>query len=478
MTQRISDYLNVEPAALDRTGAFNGFLDEDTNLFIDPRLLKKTAAPELQESYQRIRDRFSKVIKLLSLSQSPGDVFWRNADVLLDFPEVRGLCIGYCSGSTDGSGIGPELRTQLLETAKIIIDAGIEYPELFEVMGLFEKDIGADRICDMIATIIMPDLLAYSKRVFNEIGVSSNVPFVSAHKKIRLPQNPHSLAPIILVPKDVLSNLPLAHSHQDIGRVVALNRELRQELNQIIGDVWGKNRPTKPVYKRAVLNHPDFLAKLIEFYQESQPNPYDLNADPAGQHLWFERTKKMVRENPMDLVLGPQPSLDEVLEVVKTICAKFKQLIENNGLHTLLYRDNECTEPKHEEAAQKVFYGIANSYCEANDLDLSPETNSGRGSVDFKVSKGFSKKVLVETKLSSNKKLEQGFFAQLEEYEKAEQTQYSVYLVIDVGGCTEQRWERFQNALRDARQSARRLPRMVYVNGRRKPPASKTTLLL
>ena len=340
-------------------------------------------------------------------------------------------------------------------------------------MGLFEENIGADRIGDMIANIIMPNLLAYSDRVFREIGVCVDIPYLVDEKEYYLPTNPYNQAHIILVPIDVLNDLPLAHSHEGIEQVTAFNEELRNDLNGIIGDIWDKKRTPKSVYKRAILNNPHLLAKLIEVYRNMSPSAYDFDLDPNGQHLWYEHTKQAVRKNPLELVLGPHPESEDVFDVVIKICQKFKKLVEYNGLHTLLYKDRACQEPKHEEAAQKVFYGVASSYCEANNLDLSPEINSGRGPVDFKVSRGFDSRILVEIKLSSNKKLVHGFSTQLEEYAKAEQPKHLIYLVIDVGGYSKQRWEEFRNVIADAKFSDKPVPTLIHVDSKRKPPASK-----
>ncbi|MBV5349814.1 hypothetical protein JZU71_01240, partial [bacterium] len=65
-------------------------------------------------------------------------------------------------------------------------------------------------------------------------------------------------------------------------------------------------------------------------------------------------------------------------------------------------------------------FGIASSYCIANDLDISPESDAGRGPVDFKFSNGSKGKVLVEIKLTSNNQLQHGFESQLPIYMKAE----------------------------------------------------------
>ncbi len=476
MPKSICDYLGIDSAELEKRRAYNGFVDVDTELFIDPRLLKTTQVPELQHSYGRIHKRFSNIIKLIELSQRRRDALWKRAFNLLGFPEVRGLCIGYSSKSTRGRGIGKKLQAQLMDTAKTIIDAGITDPEIFELVGLFEENVGADLIGDMIGNIIMIDLLAYSHRVFGEIDIPAGHPKILFNKKYILPKNLHNNHPIILVPRDVLNDLPVAHTYEDIDRVVSFNDKLRRDLNRMIARIWGNNPPTKRVYKEAILSNPQILGDLIEVYRNMRPSPYDLMEDPGGHYIWYERTKQLVRDNPMDLSIGPNPSIGEIFKVAMSICKKFKHLIENGGLHTLLYRDRACQERKHEESAQKIFYGVATAYCEANDLDLSPETNSGRGSVDFKLSKGFSKRVLVETKLSSNKNLERGYLAQLAEYQKAEQSEYSIFLVIDVGGCSQDRWNRFRKTVRDSRRSGRRMPRVVYVNGRKPPPASKLAI--
>ena len=470
--QSISDYLQVDSTLFENTGAYNGFVHKDTKVFIDPRLLKATDMPEFKTSYQRVRTHFGGIVKLLSRSQKPGDVFWRNAEKMLRFNEVRGLRIGYSSKSTAGSGIGRELQSQLLTTAKAIIDAGIEDPEMFELMGLFEENIGADRICDMIANIIMPDLLAYSARVFNDLGVNADFREVYDNKEYFLPSGPDIGIPIILAPKRLLNDLPVAHSYEDIDRVVAYNEQLRAELNALIGDVWGNRPPPKWAYKKAILQDPTILAELIAIYRSMSPEPYDFESDPLGLRIWYDSARQYVHDYPISLALPANPTANDVFGVVVQICDHFKQLIEFNGLHKLLYEDRACTLPKHEEAAQALFFGIADGYCRANNLDLNPETNSGRGPVDFKISGGYGSRVLVEIKLSSNKRLEHGFSKQLPEYQKAEQTMHTIFLVIDVGNRSDLRWNKFRAVVQQTKLSGERVPTVVYVNGRRKPPAS------
>ena len=75
-----------------------------------------------------------------------------------------------------------------------------------------------------------------------------------------------------------------------------------------------------------------------------------------------------------------------------------------------------------EKTVQKTFHGVASYYCKTNDLDISPETNTGRSPVDFKISRGGDKTV-IEIKLTSNKDCLHGFEVQIEEYAKSEETE-------------------------------------------------------
>jgi hypothetical protein len=52
-----------------------------------------------------------------------------------------------------------------MQTAKAIVDLGIDDPDLFVAMGLFEEGIGPDRISDMATNVIFPDLIAFNTRI-------------------------------------------------------------------------------------------------------------------------------------------------------------------------------------------------------------------------------------------------------------------------------------------------------------------------
>ena len=68
---------------------------------------------------------------------------------------------------------------------------------------------------------------------------------------------------------------------------------------------------------------------------------------------------------------------------------------------------------KIEKASQLLFFGIADAYCQSNNIDISREPQTGRGPADFKLSRGHNERVVVEVKLSSNGGYLDGLTAQL-----------------------------------------------------------------
>jgi hypothetical protein len=464
----VSDYLKILPSTFASTGAFDAVLDVDSLLFVDPLLLRKTRVPEFKQSYTKVEAKFKGIGKLLKHSNAVGDPFWRQAEREFLFPEVQALCIGYSGKGTGGAGMGPGLRQAVLTTGKAIIDAGNEDPEIFELMGLFQEKVGPDRISDMIARIIVDDIAAYTTRIFGRLGVETS-PIRFEDITVNSVENPFSGEPVLLVPRSVLRDLPIAHSWSEISIVAQMNRELRDELNAFIGDTWQTHAIKKEDLRRLVLEHPDLLADLVAAYRDAELREYDFDRDPAGEVVWYRASKDAVASFPLALVLPANPSGDDILRLVITICEHFKQLLEANGLNSLLYDDNK---PKHESAAQKLFFGIADAYCAANDIDLSREANAGRGPVDFKLSKGYSNRVVVEAKLSSNKRLLHGISCQIVEYQTAERSTVAVYLVIDVGGSRRQ-LDRLKKHIQVQRAAGLCLPEVIFVDARRKPSASK-----
>jgi hypothetical protein len=99
--------------------------------------------------------------------------------------------------------------------------------------------------------------------------------------------------------------------------------------------------------------------------------------------------------------------------VVIHIINQFRYLIENRGLSKELWHKGKR---RNEKSVQRIFFAVADSYCKANNLDISPEVDVGTGQIDFKFSSGYETRLLVEVKLSDNPKLVAGYEKQLEIY--------------------------------------------------------------
>jgi len=463
MSQSLADFHGIPEELYESTGALDPILGVDTRLFIDPSLLRVTTVAELGESYSRVTEHFQDVLRIVASIDRDGDRLWRQADKLLTFPEVSGLSIGYATRGTNGSGMGPGLRKNLLGTVREIVKAGVRDPALFELVGIFEDDIGPDRISDMLATIIVKDLVSFTQRVCSDCGIPMEphrLRNISSEED--LPTNPLTKGPLILVPKEVLRDLPVALSFGDVRWIAQHNDTLRDELNALVGSAWRSVTISeqKAKLRTDFMRFPEVLSDVIRAYMAEVPEQYDFTSDRAGEVLWYRTSKSLPAKVPLHLTLPPTPTADEVESVVMQICEHFKVLIEDNQLAQLLY--DKDGKPKHESAAQLLFFGVASAYCRANDLDLSPESDAGRGPVDFKVSRGFAGKVLVEIKLTSNKQLLHGFESQLPIYEKAEGSHRGVYLVIDNGGASEARRRSFGSKVKAAGILA---PKVIWVDG-------------
>jgi hypothetical protein len=108
---------------------------------------------------------------------------------------------------------------------------------------------------------------------------------------------------------------------------------------------------------------------------------------------------------------------------------KFKEYTEKNGLNKIFYSAKGGIK---EEIPQRIFQVLAQLFIEDKGLSISPETNIGRGEVDFKFSKG-SENVLIELKVSSNPKWFVGLRKQLIEYYQAEKPIAAYYVMIHTG---------------------------------------------
>jgi hypothetical protein len=379
--------------------------------------------------------------------------------------------LGYGAATIRGSAFGPVQATKLLKTAAEIVALGIDDPDMFILIPVLEDGIGPDLISDMTANVIREDLAALTSRVTAELGIPGEL-FEIGDGSYTLPLNPteKTRTPVLLVARDVLRQLPVASDWREVADVTAHNQALRAKVSQFIGDIWSARvRKDKIRLKQAALASKVNLETLLDSLHQAKVHAYDISGDPDGLMRWRIVREKVASDFPLHLT-APDVLVDsQAIAVVRAIVAQFQHLVQKQGLWKLLWHQG-----KHhsEKVAQMIFFAIADAYCKANGLPITPEAETGSGPVDFKFGAHYDHSILVEVKLSSNPSVVAGYSKQLEAYKEGVLACDATYLVIDVGGMGK-KWERLLQARRTAQASGVNPSRLEYVDARRQRSASK-----
>ncbi len=459
-----TDTFGIDSRAFEATGAFDPVIGIDSRLFIDPALLEQCRAPEFTDARDRVEKYFGVIIELLSRSRAKGDANWKRADRLLTFSEIRGTCLGYCAEGNTGAGIGPRFRDDILESVSTLIDIGVSNPTIFELLGVFESGVGADRISDLVTFILRETIARHTERVARQAGYTSRTLAYEGHL---VPKRPGRNEPILLLPKDILSPLPIAMGMGDIDYVCSVNERVRSVVNEYFP--WDEERrsPSKEQIKELMLGHPDFAMAIIEAYEGVPRRPYDFGRDAKSETSWYLAGRRLAADNPLPVedAIMASPIL-----VARAICAQFKHAVECNGAWKLLY-DAQGTKPRPEKYSQKLFHVVASAYCDAYDIDISPEPDSGNGPVDFKLSHGKGGKCIVELKMSSSKQLHHCIDKQIPAYMEAEGSNHAIYLLVQTGN--DKRVDELIQYYQDFPQTVRESIELMIVDARPKESASR-----
>jgi hypothetical protein len=465
-----STYFGVPSQALADAGLINPFLDVDVPLFIDPVLLEKSSNTTINTTaIARFRKHFEILVRMLTISKVENDAAWKGARRQLDLSEPPENGLGYGGSGRSGNSRPDDIREAILRTSKEIITLGASDPEMISLMGFFEEDVGPDTISDMTTTVIMDDLAAVTEAFCQANGVPLFLFDVCTSYKLPKFVNPKGRAvPIVLVPEDIVRDLPIANDWSDIERAAMENARIRDRVNQFLGGII---RPTvvdrKRALRSAALGSPADFDFFLAAVKENVSN-YDPNLDALG----YYRLKAIVangfpglkQATPYDLKLGP----NEIMRVIKDTIAQFKRHVEAGNLWEELWIGDK---PKKERASQLIYYAIADAFCKANDLDISPEANMGGGPIDFKFSSGYQARVLVEMKRSDGTVVH-GYEKQLEFYKTASQTDFGLFVIIDYGNLGNKLNE--IRRIRDARlKKGERASEIVVIDATRKASASK-----
>jgi len=400
---------------------FDPILSLDSKFFIDPFLVFKSQKPEFCDAHAKMVGFFNNVFQVVALSGGEkNNINYKKARGLLVFPEARELCLGYATGSTKGAGSGFWYSDEIFDAMWEMIKRGIRDIKHFEELGIFNEGIGADRISDMTANLLKQDLILYTQKVCQTHKLptdyikvlNSSFDYENGRwysSRVQLPINPKTGFPIILLPEPFLDDLPEINAEDFWNYLERFeNERLRNDLNFDF---------TQKIDKKAIVSIARACPDLVRNYTNRKetytpPNPYDFKNDPKYLTKWYDDGKTYALTNPLQI---PEPSNeDDFIGIINEINGKYKHFVEFNKGYELLWNDDGSQ--RSETAVQRSYLGVVRGYCEANNIDISKEANIGRGPVDFKFSKGYIQRTILEIKLANNSHFWDGAEQQLPAY--------------------------------------------------------------
>ena len=422
----LSDFLKLNNE-LSEIGMFDAIINRDSHFFINILRLKKAQTAEFEGSYKRINDFFENIMLLLLNSKKKDDKLYRSALEKFHFSEVNGINLGF-SESGGGAGFGKVLSKQVISDAYDIVKTGSSQPEIFQLVGLFEENVGADRLSDMIATIILPDILEYTKRINFEFGINpKNYPDIEFCNEIAI--NPYKKCELLYLPEEILHELPIARCWNDIDRVIAENKVIREEVNEIIGIEWRKlaTAEKKSYLKEHIFKDVKRCSHVISGYRKEEID----NFSPTLDIEYFIAVvfKQMKESGVFNFLEHSDHSGIGSLDVSLKVLDIFRSWVEyNKGWDLIL----SAPSSKREKTVQSLIQLSGIQYCMDNNFDFTFEPNEGPGPADIKISRGAKDKTIIEVKLNTNPDYLHGYEEQLETYAKAERTEKCIYVYVKV----------------------------------------------
>jgi len=408
----------------------------DTKLFIDPKLLEKTSILELKNSRESVLSYFKDLLNIIEKSNLT-KVTWQLRDEAikrLAVSEPDWLSIWYWNKSDKWTAIRKDVAIDIIEHSIEMLMVWISDPELIELLALFVKNFWPDSLSDLISHIIYDKLCEYTARVSLELGIKTEI-FSYKWNNYLLPRHPIKWSQIIFLPFEILRDLPLATSWEEIDSVITFNQNLRTEWNSIVRNVITdkakkirNNNVDKEVAK-------EYFKELLNIYKTSEINSYSIINDDK----WYYNISSEAEyfSNYFSKQKNKPKNIDELIIVVKNFLNQFQKAIERNRWANLLYHKSKTwvidSEKFHnEDVSQTLFYILADQFCERFNIMLSGESDAWKWPVDFAMWVWYKEKVLVEIKKSDNWNIVKWFNNQLENYKDSENAKYWFYVILEL----------------------------------------------
>lgn len=213
--------------------------------------------------------------------------------------------------------------------------------------------------------------------------------------------------------------------------------------------------------KKDVLDGTNYLEYLnidIEYIDEYlELMPYDKQEE-------LLKLKEVINEK----LTKDIKSYEEFENIIDNIIKDIKFYTEQKGLYKTLRKEKIL-----EDDFQKIFYMLIHEKCRKYDLDVSCEADSGRGKIDFKISKGREYRCLIEFKLDKNRCVESNFNFQLSTYLNSEDVYMGIFLLFIHNDLLYEKIESYKERAYELSKEYNKLIKFEYIDLRDKKSASK-----
>ena len=421
---------------------FDPVLEQDSPLYIDPYLVFQDDDPHWSGAYARVVEFFETAAELVLASGAARDTpAWRKAIRLLHFPEPAEFALGVALGSPRGAGTGPEFAARIAEVLALVGETRVARLASIGGFALFCSGIGVDRISDILSNILKDRFVTYTQQILQEHDLpgqtvkvrhagwnAASAKWIDGTAELIL--NPATGGGVLLTPRRFLKDIPRVEP-DEFWNWASLTEAaiLRDDLNFDLSESLTQSEKTQNA-RRIAWAQPDLALGFAESRGPLVADPYDVDNDPRGLVGWYEGGAEALSLVAPDSTSDRPPAdpsgfASWVLELAKD----FQFVIENTDAWRLLWDDaNRHHRP--EKIAQAVGGVMWRTRCKLANVDLSKETNVGRGPVDFKFSQGWERRALIEMKYIESSHFSAGASKQLPQYLRSEEIEHGVYLAV------------------------------------------------
>jgi hypothetical protein len=433
---RFSEQFSIErPANADW---FDLNVEQDTPLYVDPFLIFDDGDDQWVGAHDDVVGFFEAALTMLKLAEGhESSLHWKKAERFLQCPEPKEFALGLSMGHPEGSGIGPDLAREICRGLDLFRvwqrDAD---DKLLGMVSILVPGLGVDRISDMVCNILKSRFIIYTQGICDDLGVAveclqiHHSSWVAATCRWQdapkvLPRSPAFNGAVLLTPQRFLKDIPRVTpegfwswatvNENDLLRF-ELNYDLAQSLTAREKAILGRDLARKaPVTLRR------YVGEAVE-----DPAPYDVDVDPKGLVRWVEAGRSIA-----EATTAPKPPKHqgEFEEWLIALATTFKSAVEDEGLWRVLWNE-KYTAHRQEKITQAACRHGWVPHCQASNIDISREVETGRGPVDFKFTQGWTMRGLIEVKHIDNYQFFHGADTQLPIYLRGERVSFGVYLCV------------------------------------------------